>query len=566
MCTVIEQVTNIPSQFLLGVTELYTASVAQRMSWAAQRDTKRKEDLAYCLLGIFGVAMPMIYGEGGHQAFFRLQEQIMKTTRDDSIFAWGFDIINEPAHASSTITAGGILASAPSDFANSGHIVTRQPSTVSLNSVDISGGSLRIYLSLLSTSDNITIGLLNCGPEFDPNSVVGVPLAKATAKSSEEYVRPRGYHSVLLPTAASRTSPKLLYIRHDTKSSKSVDAKQLYWHYGGAFAELNLDLVEVIPQSYWNKERALIVSPPKPNGRPTLARFCLIGQKCQDFIFVLESEERGSDIQPRCHVLICCRSTSLEHIAKEIGRVKPEVLGKTRASNGFLNLQVSLEPVGRQAMFIIKPEVTSDPPDVTINATVLLQKFDLDAQFSLISVLKLVDDEEEHDLIVKMRAGRNDLEKIHRRQREVHDKLKELVGKRRILANEEGQLVRQMQGLEVKYAGVLISQERTSRRWLHFQKRLDQLLRTQSSADSYELEQTLLRWAAEDGDVNVVQLLLDNGVNPTVKDDNGCTPLSLAEAKGHMAVVGLLQPARALSKTRVISFRDHIEAEWAKIK
>jgi hypothetical protein len=34
------------------------------------RDTKTKEDLAYCLLGIFGVTMPMIYGEGGEQAFF----------------------------------------------------------------------------------------------------------------------------------------------------------------------------------------------------------------------------------------------------------------------------------------------------------------------------------------------------------------------------------------------------------------------------------------------------------------------------------------------------------------
>ncbi|EHK16130.1 uncharacterized protein TRIVIDRAFT_130613, partial [Trichoderma virens Gv29-8] len=84
----IKNITLVPRPFLLGIAELHAASVAQRMSWAAQRQTKRPEDRAYCLLGIFGIAMPLIYGEGGEQAFFRLQEQIMKTTRDDSILAW----------------------------------------------------------------------------------------------------------------------------------------------------------------------------------------------------------------------------------------------------------------------------------------------------------------------------------------------------------------------------------------------------------------------------------------------------------------------------------------------
>ncbi|PTB72073.1 HET-domain-containing protein [Trichoderma longibrachiatum ATCC 18648] len=89
ICAVIKNITRVPQQYLLGITSLHGASVAQRMSWAAQRQTKRAEDMAYCLLGIFNVTMPMIYGEGGEQAFFRLQEQIMKTTRDDSILAWG---------------------------------------------------------------------------------------------------------------------------------------------------------------------------------------------------------------------------------------------------------------------------------------------------------------------------------------------------------------------------------------------------------------------------------------------------------------------------------------------
>ncbi|KAK0733058.1 hypothetical protein B0T26DRAFT_736125 [Lasiosphaeria miniovina] len=52
--------------------------IGERMSWASDRNTTRKEDLAYCLFGIFDVHMPLLYGEGDH-AFRRLQEEILKT-------------------------------------------------------------------------------------------------------------------------------------------------------------------------------------------------------------------------------------------------------------------------------------------------------------------------------------------------------------------------------------------------------------------------------------------------------------------------------------------------------
>lgn len=60
--------------------------VATRMSWAAERVTTRLEDQAYCLLGIFSVNMPLLYGEG-RRSFLRLQEEILRTTSDQSIFA-----------------------------------------------------------------------------------------------------------------------------------------------------------------------------------------------------------------------------------------------------------------------------------------------------------------------------------------------------------------------------------------------------------------------------------------------------------------------------------------------
>jgi hypothetical protein len=91
MPSLIETITCIPHSFLLGWEEFHKASVAQRMSWAANRTTTRKEDIAYCLLGIFGITMPIIYSGDADQAFSRLQEKIMKKTGDDSTLAWGLN-------------------------------------------------------------------------------------------------------------------------------------------------------------------------------------------------------------------------------------------------------------------------------------------------------------------------------------------------------------------------------------------------------------------------------------------------------------------------------------------
>ncbi|PKK49580.1 hypothetical protein CI102_7976 [Trichoderma harzianum] len=177
---VIKDITHVPRQFLLGITGLHIASVAQRMSWAAQRETKRPEDLAYCLLGIFGIAMPMIYGEGGEQAFIRLQEQIMKSTRDDSILAWGLsDGSNSSLVSNEAITdsmlqnkarSGNVLATSPKHFENSGQIVCREQTHNQLQSLDMFGGSLRISLSLFTSAiTGETLGILSCGPESSPH-------------------------------------------------------------------------------------------------------------------------------------------------------------------------------------------------------------------------------------------------------------------------------------------------------------------------------------------------------------------------------------------------------------
>lgn len=106
-------------------------SISKRMCWAANRTTTRAEDRAYSLAGLFDVTMPIVYGEGGEKAFWRLQLEIIRQSHDQSIFAWGtrlwlrqalFSSFWGPStppdgdHLESYTRRRNLLASQPSDF------------------------------------------------------------------------------------------------------------------------------------------------------------------------------------------------------------------------------------------------------------------------------------------------------------------------------------------------------------------------------------------------------------------------------------------------------------------
>ncbi|KAG4439686.1 hypothetical protein IFR05_004823 [Cadophora sp. M221] len=113
LAAIIEDRTGVPKAILDGSLQLKSSSIASRMSWAADRQTTRSEDLAYCLLGIFDIQMPLLYGEG-ESAFIRLQEEICRKTTDMSLFAW---TTVHPDHQYS-----GLLATSPSNFRKSANI------------------------------------------------------------------------------------------------------------------------------------------------------------------------------------------------------------------------------------------------------------------------------------------------------------------------------------------------------------------------------------------------------------------------------------------------------------
>lgn len=132
----IARISGVSSRILIGNQNLDEIPVAVRMSWAARRETTRIEDLAYCLLGIFNVNMPMLYGEG-QKAFIRLQEEIIKENPDMSIFAW-------KAIPNITVNYTGLLAESPVQFGTASNLVAQQDAIFDVQDFSITNQGIKL--------------------------------------------------------------------------------------------------------------------------------------------------------------------------------------------------------------------------------------------------------------------------------------------------------------------------------------------------------------------------------------------------------------------------------------
>ena len=150
-------ITGIEHDYLSGSFPVEHASIAKRMSWAASRETTREEDVAYSLIGMFDVNMPMLYGEGATRAFVRLQEEIMKGSEDQSLFAW----VKRSDENEETESYHGLLADSPKDFERTGHTIPYtdlgdyHPSTMTAR-------GLNMTLPLTPKKDGKTVAALRC--------------------------------------------------------------------------------------------------------------------------------------------------------------------------------------------------------------------------------------------------------------------------------------------------------------------------------------------------------------------------------------------------------------------
>lgn len=174
----ISKITKIDESIFLGAKSLESFCVSRRMSWAAGRETSRAEDRAYSLMGIFGINMPLLYGEGDN-AFIRLQEEIMKDTGDETLFAW-----ENKAVPGDTLC--GLLAPSPDCFADSANIKPYPLSESDLPFV-LTNRGIRMQSPLIPPYSSTTTLILQCVAE---SALIGVIIKpKPNSPNSDDFVR-----------------------------------------------------------------------------------------------------------------------------------------------------------------------------------------------------------------------------------------------------------------------------------------------------------------------------------------------------------------------------------------
>jgi Heterokaryon incompatibility protein (HET) len=152
MVVLLHLITKIDETILENQSLLKDCSSARKLSWAASRNTTRVEDRSYSLLGLLGIHMPLLYGEG-HLAFRRLQEEILKTSSDQSILAWDVPENFDAPFDGSELNH--LLAPNPEFFKHAGKIVCLDERPSRAHSLFNIG--LRINAPFIVSDENVSI-------------------------------------------------------------------------------------------------------------------------------------------------------------------------------------------------------------------------------------------------------------------------------------------------------------------------------------------------------------------------------------------------------------------------
>ncbi|KAM0514392.1 hypothetical protein ACHAPE_006973 [Trichoderma viride] len=218
----------IPVDILAG-SDLETASVAQRMSWASNRRTTRIEDRAYCLMGIFGINMPLLYGEG-ERAFIRLQEEIMRISDDHSLFAW-----------KSQDVRGGLLATSPDAFIDSNNVVQYNPFGNPSGPLTVSSRGVHLELRFIGRGrGGLGMAILPCrekNKEEKPlvilvrDTTLTMELFERVWSETFECIDLRKFRSSLYPTRKiCIRMGRLSTMSKSENSGKQRDIREEIWH------------------------------------------------------------------------------------------------------------------------------------------------------------------------------------------------------------------------------------------------------------------------------------------------------------------------------------------------
>ena len=292
--SLVSGITMIADAVLLDPEGLHKIAVAQKMSWAANRETTRIEDMAYCLLGIFDINMPMLYGEG-NKAFRRLQEEIIKRSNDLSIFAWnveGPDAGATPSPPPPKITPAhlvNLFAESPRDFVGC-HFLQKRPSSVQRNySFSMTNNGLLFSGAdfHLDFSHGLFALVLSDPAFYHPINASRWLVLKRVGFNKFARVRypghSRGFKGCEATAAASRDSSDLeVYVIPDTRdvdfdhhrpTKPDTDSllEYVYLHSrlaGNARANIYSSVLDMSPKEWWDASLCAFVFPINIYGIP----------------------------------------------------------------------------------------------------------------------------------------------------------------------------------------------------------------------------------------------------------------------------------------------------------
>lgn len=251
------QITNIHEAVLRDRASLRIIPVGRRMSWAANRQTTRPEDMAYCLMGIFDVNMPLIYGEG-RNAFIRLQEEIMKNDNDLSIFLW---------RSAPGPKYRGILAEDPSEFACASRL---RAGVAGMDSPQftITNKGVKIKVALADNNRGIfALSLNHVNEDSTTDEVLGVWLKK---HKNGAYARARPHTLVVVSEGMFGTPSRRYLSKHiSLNMSQAIDsAMDNAIVFRGDFYSRYYQHLSTTSSAWWDQDRMAYL---RDHGRPFVA-------------------------------------------------------------------------------------------------------------------------------------------------------------------------------------------------------------------------------------------------------------------------------------------------------
>jgi hypothetical protein len=229
--------------------------IAQRMSWAARRETTRIEDMAYCLFGIFGINLPTLYGEGD-RAFLRLQEELVKSSNDLSLLAW---LSPKPEPPTDIDHYCGVFAQHPRQFQSSDRtsLINDMKFTPDFT---LTNKGLKIQTELyFSVAVGLHILNINCQNSEHPEKTLGIYLKH---QGASVFARARPHLFALIKDADSVTENRSIFLskimmRSVAESLNTVHACSFMIHQSN---DAYQSFVAAIPENLWDGASRMFIT------------------------------------------------------------------------------------------------------------------------------------------------------------------------------------------------------------------------------------------------------------------------------------------------------------------